>query len=89
MLADWDSVYARGPALAATLAARLTEAGFVVAPRGQTTLVSWENNDPPATSARLAEAGVIIRHLPGTPFLRASVGAWNDESDLDRLLEAL
>jgi L-cysteine/cystine lyase len=32
---------------------------------------------------------VAIRFLPGTPYLRASVGAWNDESDLDRLLEAL
>ena len=26
---------------------------------------------------------------PGTPYLRASVGAWNDESDLERLLAAL
>ena len=24
-------------------------------------------------------AGVIVRDLPGTPYLRASVGAWNDE----------
>jgi L-cysteine/cystine lyase len=38
---------------------------------------------------RLADAGVIVRNLPGTPYLRASVGAWNDESDLDRLLGAL
>ena len=30
-----------------------------------------------------------MRNLPGRPFLRASVGAWNDESDLDRLLAAL
>ena len=33
--------------------------------------------------------GVAVRNLPGYPYLRASVGAWNDESDLDRLLEAL
>ena len=32
-----------------------------------------------ATRARLAEAGVIIRDLPGTGLLRASVGAWNDD----------
>jgi L-cysteine/cystine lyase len=46
-----------------------------------------DNNDevPP----RLAEQGVVVRHLPGTPYVRASVGAWNDESDLDRLLDAL
>ncbi len=86
----WDSVYERASTLAALLAARLDEAGYTVAPRGATTLVSWEmgdNNDevPP----RLAEHGVVVRHLPGTPYVRASVGAWNDESDLDRLLDAL
>ena len=30
-----------------------------------------------------------MRNLPGRPLLRASVGAWNDESDLERLLAAL
>jgi L-cysteine/cystine lyase len=39
--------------------------------------------------ARLAEAGVVVRDLPGRPWIRASVGAWNDESDLERLLDAL
>lgn len=85
----WDAVYARATALAATFAERLAAAGFDVAPRGHTTLVSWTDDDPPATSARAAEQGVIIRSFPGLPYLRASVGAWNDESDLDRLLEAL
>jgi L-cysteine/cystine lyase len=32
---------------------------------------------------------VIVRHLPGTPYVRASVGAWSSEDDLERLLEAL
>ena len=31
----------------------------------------------------------MLRDLPGRPLLRASVGAWNDEHDLDRLIEAL
>ena len=30
-----------------------------------------------------------MRNLPGTPLLRASVGAWNDEGDLERLLAAI
>jgi hypothetical protein len=51
--------------------------------------VSFEDPDPPETRLRLAEAGVAIRDLPGTPLMRASVGAWNDASDLDRLLAAL
>jgi L-cysteine/cystine lyase len=42
-----------------------------------------------ATRERLAQAGVVVRNLPGRPLLRASVGAWNDESDLERLLAAL
>jgi selenocysteine lyase/cysteine desulfurase len=61
----------------------------VVAPRDATTLVAWESPDPAATRERLADAGVIVRDLPGTPLLRASVGAWNDEGDLERLLAAL
>jgi selenocysteine lyase/cysteine desulfurase len=74
---------------AALLARMLEEAGHAVAPRGDSTLVAWEDADPEATRDRLAEAGIAIRNLPGRPLLRASVGAWNDESDLGRLLEAL
>ena len=84
-----DAVHARGRALAAELAERLAAAGRTVAPRGDTTLVAWEDDDPEATRDRLAESGVRVRNLPGRPLLRASVGAWNDESDLERLLAAL
>jgi selenocysteine lyase/cysteine desulfurase len=85
----WDAVHARATSLAATLAGRLAETGRTVAPRGPTTLVSWEDDDPEATRDRLASEGVIVRFLPGTRYLRASVGAWNDEGDLERLLAAL
>jgi L-cysteine/cystine lyase len=86
--AGFDAVHARAAALAAQLAQALAERGCTVAPRGATTLVTWEDADPPATRQRLADAGVIVRDLPGTHYLRASVGAWNDERDLDRLLSA-
>lgn len=85
----WDAVHDRAATLAGALADALSAKGFDVAPRDRTTLVSWHDPDPPATRARLAEADVIIRDLPGTGLLRASVGAWNDESDLERLLSAL
>lgn len=87
--AGWDAVHARGRELAQRLADRLTERGRRVAPRGPGTLVSWEEAEPPAARATLAAAGVIVRDLPGRPYLRASVGAWNDDADLDRLLDAL
>jgi L-cysteine/cystine lyase len=85
----WPEVHAHARGLAAGLVACLTERGLTVAPRGDTTLVSWESTDPAAAVQRLAVAGVVVRAVPGTPYVRASVGAWNDESDLDRLLAAL
>jgi len=85
----WEAVHARARALARRLATALARRGVMVAARGDTTLVAWEDPDPPAARDRLAAAGVIVRDLPGTGLLRASVGAWNDEGDLDRLLAAL
>jgi L-cysteine/cystine lyase len=82
------AVHERAATLAARLADALAERGRSVAPRGRTTLVTWEDADPPATRQRLANAGVVVRDLPGTRYLRASVGAWNDDSDLERLLSA-
>ena len=85
----WSSVYERARTLAAWFADRLREIGRRVAPRDETTLVSWEDDDPEATRDRLAAAGILVRNLPGTPYVRASIGAWNDERDLERLLAAI
>jgi selenocysteine lyase/cysteine desulfurase len=85
----WPAVQARAADLAAELADRLAESGRTVAPRGRTTLVAWEQPEPEETRTRLADAGVIIRDVPGSPYVRASVGAWNDQADLERLLAAL
>jgi L-cysteine/cystine lyase len=51
--------------------------------------VSFASSDPAAERAQLVEHGVVLRDIPSQPWLRASVGAWNDESDLQRLLDAL
>jgi L-cysteine/cystine lyase len=85
----WDRVHERGITLAARLADELAQRGHEVAPRGPTTLVSWASDDPEAERERLAEQGIAIRDIPGRGLLRASVGAWNDERDLERLLDAL
>ena len=85
----WQDVHERGPALAATLAERLAERGREVAPRGRSTLVAWRSDDAALEAARLSEAGVWVREIPGRGLVRASVGAWSSEDDLERLLAAL
>jgi L-cysteine/cystine lyase len=87
--AGWEDVHARASAQARRLADALRERGRAVRPRGATTLVSWEDPYAEQTRDRLAAAGVIVRDLPGRALLRASVGAWNDDGDLDRLLEGV
>ena len=85
----WPQVHARAAELAALLAAELEGRGRRVAPRGRTTLVSWESADPAAEVARLAAEDVVVRSFPRMPYVRAAVGAWNDERDLERLLAAI
>jgi L-cysteine/cystine lyase len=84
----WDRVHERGPALAASLAERLADRGARVSPRGRSTLVSWQVAAGEARSAveRLGKEEVVVRDVPGAGLLRASVGAWSSETDLDRLL---
>jgi L-cysteine/cystine lyase len=69
----------------------LVEAGYeVVSESGQGTLISWRWPGDAAEAARaLYEQGVVLRDVPGAGLLRASVGWWNDESDLERLLDGL
>jgi len=80
---------------ARTLAERCRElllaAGHeVVTEPGQATLVSFRvPGDPLELRAGLYDRKVVVRDLPGTDLLRASVGWWNDESDLERLVEGL
>ena len=85
----WEALWERARTLAGRLAELLAERGREPVPRAQTTLVSFPSPDPSAERAELAERGVLIRNIPGHETLRASVGAWNDEGDLERLLEAL
>ncbi len=78
-------VHERAASLAALLADRLADGGLEVAPRGRSTLVSW--GAPEEDVERLAADGVLIRSLPGRGLVRASVGAWNGEAELERVAE--
>ena len=68
----------------------LDEGHEVVTEAGQGTLVSFRpRGDSTETVAALYGRGVVVRELPGTGLVRASIGWWNDGSDLERLVEAL
>lgn len=81
----WEWVHERSTSLAEGLAARLAERGLELAPRGRSTLVSWRSADPEAEVRRLGEEGVVVRQLPGRGLVRASVGAWSGEEELEHL----
>ena len=71
--------------------ALLIDAGHhVLTQPGQGTLLTWSaRGDAPSASAALYARGIVVRDLPASDLLRASVGWWNDEADLERLVEAL
>jgi len=83
--------FERAHALTEHCREQLLAAGYeVVTEPGQSTLVSFRvPGDTTEAVERLYEAGVVLRELPGTGLLRASVGWWNDESDVERLVSAL
>jgi selenocysteine lyase/cysteine desulfurase len=86
----WAALHERAHRLAAQFAAQLAARGRdVVGGVARSTLISFSSPDPHAERERLSARGVALRDIPGHPWLRASVGAWNDEGDLERLLEGL
>ena len=85
--AGLGDVLERAAGLAERFAELLVERDIEVAPRGLSTLVSFEVPDPEAFAQRAADEGIVIRHLPGRPWARASVGAWNTRDELERLAE--
>jgi L-cysteine/cystine lyase len=80
-------LFERAHGLAQMLAKRLTERDVDVAARGNSTLVSWHAPDPEAVVSRLAASDVVVRSIVHRGLVRASVGAWNSEDDLERLIE--
>jgi selenocysteine lyase/cysteine desulfurase len=85
--AGWDWVHERATTLAASLASRLGERGLEVQPRGRSTLVSWRAEDAPAEVDQLAGEQVVVRSIPGLGLVRASVGAWTSEEEIERLAD--
>ncbi len=84
--AGWAWVHERAATLAADLADRLCERGLEVSPRGRSTLVSWRAEDAEQEVARLAASQFAVRSIPAFGLVRASVGAWSSEEELEALV---
>jgi L-cysteine/cystine lyase len=77
-------------AMAKRLREMLAERYDVVTEPDQATLVTWKAEGESAdVVARLAEAGVIVRDLPGLGWVRASCGFWTSDEDVERLMSGL
>src|SRR5215217_430186 len=87
--AGFDAIHERAVGLAARLADTLTERGKQVTPRGRSTLVSWHSATAEDDVQRLAAEGIVVRDLPGRGLVRASIGAWVTDEELDRLAGAV
>jgi L-cysteine/cystine lyase len=62
----------------------------VVTEPGHSTLVTFvPDRDPAETAAAACQRGVIVRDLPGTPWVRVSCGYWTNDADLERLIAVL
>jgi L-cysteine/cystine lyase len=81
----------RGRAAAIRCRELLREHGHEVPADGEATLVPVvaPSGDAAADAARLYGAGVIVRDLPGTGWVRASCGWWTTEGHLQRLVAGL
>ena len=56
---------------------------------GDATLVAFRAEEPQAVVAGLKERGVVVREIPGRGLVRASIGWWTNEDDLQRFASAL
>ncbi len=78
--------YERGAEMAARCGELLSDVVEILTPPGHSTLVSFRPpGDPTELVASLHGQGVIVRELPGRNIVRASVGWWTSEDDLERL----
>jgi L-cysteine/cystine lyase len=84
----WDAIFDHSAALATRLRESLPESVRPI-PGDASNLVVFEVEDAERVTSALHDAGVTVRALPGRQWVRASLGGWNAESDLERLLAAL
>ncbi len=85
-----ESCFADARTMADRCRSLLADRFDVITAPQQATLVTFRSSGDAAEAVeRLREAGVVVRELPGTGWIRVSCGYWTNEDDLDRLLAAL
>jgi L-cysteine/cystine lyase len=87
--AQWTATAAAKVAAARDRLSRVS--GLEVAPgdSGLLAITGELIHDPEAQATELVEAGVLVRSIPGTNYLRASVGAWTVLDDIEALIAGL
>jgi L-cysteine/cystine lyase len=62
----------------------------VITPQNQAGLVTFRpEGDPEEVAARLFGQNILVRSVPGTPWVRASCGWWTSDEDVERLVRAV
>ena len=84
-----ETIESRIEQLTDRLKAGLDDAQLLSPREYESGLVTFRVEEPDTTVERLREEGVTVRALPYPRAVRASVHAFNDESDVDALLDAL
>jgi L-cysteine/cystine lyase len=87
-----EGAFERAAAQAETLRRLLQGVADLVTPETPSTLVSFRpprGITPEELAARLHAQGVIVRDIPKTGLVRASVGWWTSDLDLERLVEGV
>lgn len=88
----WPWIWARTARMAARARGRLTEAGTrILTPDASAGLVTFVRDglDPASAAAALESRGIVLRWVPEPYALRASVGFFTTDGDLERLAAAI
>lgn len=83
----WSNIFERGTKLAHQARSMLSDS--VRVEPADTTLVSWHSRDAALSVKALASEGIVVRDIPASSLVRASVGAWTSEVELEQLAEAV
>ena len=83
--------FARARELQERCRAALVDRAEVLTEPGQATIVSFRPRGGTAadTVVALAERGVVVRDFPGLDWVRASIGFWTTEEEIERLADGL